>query len=142
LLFDNPLIEQTDRSDIMEFTPVIMVHLVTAVAALVMGGVMLAMRKGTRMHRLVGRTWVALMLTTALVSFGIRSGGHFSWIHLLSVSALAGLALAIYAVMKGRIARHRRVMIAVYAGLVIAGSFALLPDRRLGYLVWHAVGIV
>jgi uncharacterized membrane protein len=126
----------------MEFTPVIVVHLVTAVAAIATGGAMLAMRKGTRMHRLVGRTWVGLMLTTALVSFGIRHGGHFSWIHLLSVLTLVGLASAVYAVMKGRIAVHRRAMVGVYSGLVIAGSFALLPGRRLGYLVWHAVGLV
>jgi uncharacterized membrane protein len=126
----------------MEFTPVIVVHLVTAVAAVAIGGAMLAMRKGTRMHRLLGRTWVGLMLTTALVSFGIRHGGHFSWIHLLSVLTLVGLASAVYAVMKGRIAVHRRAMVGVYSGLVIAGSFALLPGRRLGYLVWHAVGLV
>jgi hypothetical protein len=25
---------------------------------------------------------------------------------------------------------------------VIAGSFALMPNRRLGYLVWHAVGLI
>jgi hypothetical protein len=29
-----------------------------------------------------------------------------------------------------------------YIGLVVAGALALLPDRRLGYLVWHTVGLI
>jgi hypothetical protein len=33
-------------------------------------------------------------------------------------------------------------MTGAYAGLVIAGVFTLLPDRRLGYLVWHALDLI
>lgn len=126
----------------MEFTPLIFTHLATAAGALVFGGITLALRKGTQVHRLFGRLWVALMAITALVSFGIQSSGHFSWIHLLSIGTLAGLAASIYAVIKGNIHAHRRGMAGTYIGLAIAGVFTLLPGRRLGDLLWNAVGLV
>jgi uncharacterized membrane protein len=126
----------------MEFTPVILIHLFAALGAIVIGGVTLTLKKGTSLHRLFGRTWVILMVLAALVSFGIKSSGHFSWIHLLSVSSLVALGASIYAVITGRISAHRRGMIFTYISLVIAGAFTLLPGRRLGHLVWHTVGLV
>jgi len=132
----------SNAENAMELTPVIIAHVATAAAALVFGAVTLGLRKGTAAHRLFGRMWVALMATTALVSFGIRTSGHFSWIHLLSVATLAGLAGSIYAVLRGNIKAHRRGMVSAYIGLAVAGAFTLLPGRRLGYALWHAVGIV
>lgn len=126
----------------MEFTPVITAHIASAAGALVFGAVTLSLRKGTPTHRLFGRIWVALMVLTALVSFGIRSSGHFSWIHLLSVWTLVALAASIYAIIRGNVRMHRRGMISAYVGLSIAGVFTLLPGRRLGSLVWGAVGLV
>lgn len=125
----------------MEFTPVIIAHIAAATGALVFGAATLTMRKGNPTHKLFGRIWVALMAATALVSFGIRSSGAFSWIHLLSVFTLGALAAAIYAAVRGHIQRHRRAMISIYTSLVIAGAFTLLPGRRLGYLFWSAVGL-
>jgi uncharacterized membrane protein len=126
----------------MEFTPVIITHVASAAGALVFGAVTLSLRKGTPTHRLFGRIWVALMVMTALVSFGIRSSGHFSWIHLLSVWTLIALAASIYAIIRGDVRKHQRGMISAYAGLAIAGVFTLLPGRRLGALLWGAVGLV
>ncbi|HEY8609106.1 MAG TPA: DUF2306 domain-containing protein [Noviherbaspirillum sp.] len=126
----------------MAFTPVILIHVATAGLALVLGGIALAARKGSTLHRIAGRTWVVLMLTTALVSFGIRSHGHFSAIHILSVVTLVAVTAAIVAAARGRIMAHRRGMTGAYAGLVIAGIFALLPDRRLGALLWNAAGLI
>lgn len=126
----------------MEFTPLILTHIVTAVGALVFGGITLGLRKGTPTHRLFGRLWVVLMVATALVSFGIRSSGHFSWIHLLSVGTLIGLGASIYAVIRGNINAHRRGMVSTYTSLAIAGAFTLIPGRRLGDLLWNAVGLI
>jgi uncharacterized membrane protein len=126
----------------MPFTPIILVHVAAAIGALVTGALMLWLKKGTPQHRLFGRIWVTLMLATALVSFGIKSSGHFSAIHLLSVLTLLALGISILAVIKGRIRAHRHGMISLYISLLIAGAFTLLPDRRLGYLVWHAAGWV
>lgn len=126
----------------MSFTPIMLIHLLTAGAAVVVGGLVFLLKKGTPLHRLLGRTWALLMLTTALVSFGIRTSGHFSWIHLLSVVTLVGLVAAVFAAANGRVAAHRRGMTSLYIGLVVAGVFTLLPGRRLGHLVWHAAGLI
>ncbi|HZW23185.1 DUF2306 domain-containing protein [Noviherbaspirillum sp.] len=123
----------------MQFTPLIIAHIAAAGGALAFGAATLLMRKGTRAHKLFGRTWVVLMAATSLVSFGIRSNGAFSWIHLLSVVVLAALAASIYAVLKGNVRAHRRGMTYTYIGLVIAGAFTLLPGRRLGDLLWTAL---
>ena len=126
----------------MEFTPIILVHLLAAAGAIVTGGLTLGLKKGTPLHRVLGRTWVLLMLIAALVSFGIKSSGHFSWIHLLSVGVLFALSASVAAAIRGRVAAHRRGMICTYIGLVVAGAFTLLPARRLGHLVWSAIGLI
>jgi uncharacterized membrane protein len=127
----------------MQLTPIILVHVISALAAVVIGGVMLTLKKGTPIHRLFGRLWVVLMLTAALVSFGIKSSGHLSWIHLLSVWMLFVLGVALYAVIARRnIKAHKMWMTGGYIGLLVAGALALMPERRLGYLVWHTAGII
>ncbi len=126
----------------MEFTPVILIHMLSAIGAIVIGGVALGMKKGTSLHRAFGRTWVVLMITAALVSFGIRTSGHFSWIHLLSVFTLLAVSASVFAAVKGRIRAHRRGMTNAYIGLLVAGAFTFLPQRLLGHLVWHAVGLI
>ena len=125
----------------MEYTPVLIAHIAAAGGALVFGAATLAMRKGTPTHKLFGRVWVTLMAVTALVSFGIRSNGSFSWIHLLSIFTLFALAASIYAAVRGNVQRHQRAMISIYTSLVITGAFTLLPGRLLGHLFWTAVGL-
>ena len=125
----------------MIFTPVILIHLATALASVVVGGAMFLMKKGTPQHRLSGRVWVVLMAVTALVSFAIQTRGHFTWIHLLSLTVLVMLVRAISAVRNRNIRLHQRLVIGTYSGLLIAGMFALAPGRRLGSLVWHAASL-
>lgn len=126
----------------MAYTPIILAHIAAALAAVLTGALMFAARKGTRLHRLSGRLWVVLMVIAALLSFGIRSSGHFSWIHLLSVVTLLVIGRALVAIYQRNIRTHQYAMTGAYAGLVIAGVFTLLPDRRLGYLVWHALDLI
>lgn len=126
----------------MTYTPVILIHLCTALGAVVVGGAMFLQKKGTPLHRLAGRVWILLMAGTALVSFGIRTHGHFSWIHLLSLLTLYAIGQAVWSIRSRDIARHRRFVTGAYTGLVIAGVFTLLPGRRLGDLVWHAFHLV
>lgn len=124
------------------FTPVILVHTFAALAALALGAAMFLARKGTFLHRIAGRSWVALMLVTAISSFWIKSGPTYSWIHGLSVAVIFLLGLAVWYAINRRIERHRRLMIGVYAGaLGIAGMFTLLPYRLLGRLVWSTAGL-
>ena len=126
----------------MTFSPIILIHLATALASVVIGGAMFFMKKGTVQHKLSGRAWVLLMAITALASFAIQSRGHFSWIHLLSLVVLVMLVRAVMAIRKRNIRLHQRLVTGTYAGLLIAGMFALAPWRRLGHLVWHAANLV
>jgi uncharacterized membrane protein len=102
-------------------------HLTAALLALVLGGVMLALPKGTRRHKLLGRLWVGLMVFVAVSSFWIG----FSWIHLLSVWTLISLACALWFIRRGNVRAHRGFMIGTYLGLVGAGLGALAPGRML-----------
>jgi uncharacterized membrane protein len=126
----------------MQFTSIILIHLTAALLAVAVGGMMLALKKGTRLHRMAGLSWVGLMLVTALLSFGIRSSGGLSWIHLLSLYTLFSITMAMVAIYRHDVPTHRRYMRGTYIGLVVAGVFTLLPQRRLGYLVWHGIGLV
>ena len=119
----------------MTITPIILIHLSTALTALILGGVVLFIKKGTPQHRLLGKIWVTLMITTALVSFGIQTSGHFSWIHGLSIYTLISITVALIAIRQGRMADHRRWMIGTYVGLSIAFLFTLLPGRFMGKMV-------
>jgi len=124
----------------MLLTPVMLVHVLAASSAIVGGAAMLMLKKGTRLHRLLGRAWIALMLLAVLMSFGIQTRGHPSWLHLLSLAVLLTLGRAIYAVMHGNIRTHRRAMISLYVSLLAAGLFTLMPGRRFGNLAGHALG--
>jgi uncharacterized membrane protein len=139
---ENGCIDTFSWRAIMIFTPVILIHLATAIASVLVGAAMFLMKKGTVQHKLSGRVWVVLMAVTALVSFAIQSRGRFSWIHLLSVVVLYMLVRAVWAVRNRNIRLHQRLVIGTYMGLVIAGMFALAPWRRLGYMVWHAASLV
>ncbi len=122
--------------------PLIFFHLLTAVAALGLGLVMLLRRKGTRSHRLLGWTWVALMGSTALATVFIRDYRlpnlyGYTPIHLFTLLVAVMLPLGIWYVKHGRIAGHRKTMQRLYIGAcVIAGLFTLLPGRFLGSLLW------
>jgi uncharacterized membrane protein len=100
--------------------------------ALALGFAVLLVRKGTPLHRLLGRTWVGLMTLAALSSFwltGLRDG--WSVIHLLSVWTLIAMALSVYFIRKDDVRRHKAFMIGTYLGLVGAALGALAPGRLL-----------
>ena len=117
-------------------SPAVLLHLAAAAVALILGALVLAMRKGTPAHRTVGRFWVAAMLVLAAGSFWITRDGALSWIHGLSAFTLASLAAAVWAIRHGRVRMHRMAMIGTFGGFMIAGAFALAPGRFLGTLVW------
>jgi uncharacterized membrane protein len=125
------------------FNAIILTHTFAALAAIAVGAAMFLARKGTFLHRVAGRGWVALMLTVAISSFWIKSSGNFSWIHLLSVAVPVLLAAGVYFAIRRNIVRHQRMMIGVYAlGLGVAGLFTLLPNRLLGQMLWASLGVI
>jgi uncharacterized membrane protein len=118
-------------------------HLAAAVAAVLLGIGILFLRRGTPRHRWLGRLWVTAMAVTAASSFGIRElgAGRLSWLHALSAYVLVGLVLAVLAIRRGDVSAHRRQMLRLYAGLVIAGVAAVaVPGRVLNNAfaqMWH-----
>lgn len=123
-----------------QWTAVIAAHAALAGTALVVGGTVLARRKGTPSHRVLGWTWVVLMAAVASSSFAIRFNG-FSWIHGLSVYTLFALVFGVAHARRRNIRAHRITMISIFVGaLVITGLFTLLPQRLIGQAVWGALG--
>lgn len=124
------------------FTLPIIVHLATALPAVLLGPAILLRRKGDALHRLLGRIWVGLMLTTAVASAFIRAPGGgiagtgFSFIHIFTVWTLVVVPLAVLAIRKGDVRAHQGAMKGLYAGLCLAGLFTLIPGRLLGNMVF------
>lgn len=116
---------------------VIQVHWVAALMALVFGIAMLVRKKGTASHKMIGRTFIALMLATALTSFFIReiNRGNFSWIHIFIPVTLFASWEAIHYIRKGNVKRHKRAVYGLFFGaLLIPGLFTFVPGRRMWML--------
>lgn len=128
--------------DLSSQPPAVIVHLVVASGALILGPVALWLRKGSRGHRAIGYGWVTLMLAAALSSLFIRDFrlpniAGYTPIHLLTIVTFIAIGLGIWHVARKNITRHQRAMRFSYVAVVIAGTFALLPERYLGGLIWH-----
>ena len=115
-------------------------HAVAAMAAIILGGVQFYMKKGGILHKLIGRTWIGLMIVVSVSSFFIHKielWGAYSPIHLLSAWTIFSLGLAIYYVRVGNIKRHKQVMIALYGlALLLTGLFTLMPGRVMHQIVF------
>lgn len=114
-------------------TLAVTLHLVSVVPAMLLGIVVLANRKGTPVHKLMGRVWVGLMLFTSLTSFFIQVEGSFSWIHILSVVTIFSLVMAVRAIRRGDVNQHKGFMQGAFIGAAIAGFFAAALPGRIVY---------
>lgn len=113
-------------------------HLATVLPAFALGTFLLVRRKGTPLHKALGRCYLLLMLVTGLITLAMPAHvgpqvlGHFGFIHLFSLVTLYSVPAAWFAARRGDIRTHRGNMIGLYVGgLLIAGSFALMPGRLL-----------
>jgi uncharacterized membrane protein len=120
-------------SPILDAPFAIQLHVATVVPAAVIGPYMFWVKKGTPIHRLVGKVWLGLMVVAALSSFFIHEINlfmGFSPIHLISIYVIFGAWLAIRNARAHRIAAHKRQVVGLYlGGIVGAGAFTLLPGR-------------
>ena len=125
---------------LLNAAPAIPLHAFAAMAAFVLGVVQLAAPKGTLPHRTIGWIWVGLMASVAISSFWIhqiRLWGPWSPIHLLSIFTLVMLPTAVWRAHTHQVAGHRRMMIGLFSGaLVAAGLFTLLPGRIMHTVVF------
>lgn len=111
-------------------------HIATILIALVLTPAILLGRRGDARHRLLGKIWVAAMLLTALLSFGIHlsNPGGFSPIHILSAWVLIQAPILWHTARTHQVARHRRSVRGLVTGaLLIAGFFTFPFHRLLGH---------
>jgi len=127
----------------MNYEQLMYVHLATVVPAFLLGTLLLLMTKGTARHKLLGKIYMPLMIVTAIVTLfmpahlGPQFLNHFGFIHGFSILVLYSVPMAYFHARRGNVAGHRGSMIGVYVGgILIAGSFALLPGRFLHGLLF------
>jgi len=119
----------------------IQIHAFSASLAVVVGAFVLWRRKGTALHKALGRIWAILMFTaatSALFIHEIRLIGPFSPIHLFTIFTYVALFNGLRAIIVHRdVARHRAHMQGLYVGaLLLAGAFTLLPGRRMNAMLF------
>lgn len=120
------------------YLPLAYAHLATVLPAFVIGTYMMFARKGNALHRLLGKTYMVLMLVTAAITLfmpaavGPKILNHFGFIHLFSVLTIATVPRAYLAARRHDVKAHKYNMIGLYVGaILIAGGFAFMPGRLL-----------
>ena len=120
--------------------PVIQLHVVAAVLAIMLGPIALARRSRDRWHKRAGYAWVlamAVLAATGLFIHSIRMVGPFSPIHLLSLLTLWQLWLGVREARAGNVAAHRFRMQAIYMlALMLTGAFTLFPGRLMNRILF------
>lgn len=114
---------------------IVWAHLATIMVALVLTPFMLLRPRGDRLHRRIGKLWVAAMFLTALLSFGVRisNPGGFSFIHIISAYVVIAAPLIWWTAHTHRVQAHRRQVRGMVTGaLIIAGFFTFPFGRLLG----------
>ena len=111
----------------------IAIHIVTVLPCVPLGAYLLLSTKGTKLHKMLGKIWVGLMVVTAIAITFVRGGTDFSWIHIFVPITLVGAWQVISSARKGQMAKHPRHITQMYLGaLMIPGLFAFLPSRLMG----------
>jgi uncharacterized membrane protein len=112
------------------------VHLLTILVALVLTPYMLLRQRGTKVHRQLGKVWVAAMTLTAAISLFVKviNPGHFSLIHLLSIFVIVMAPRVWLTARAHNVVAHRMTVRGLVTGaLIIAGYFTFGFDRMLGH---------
>ena len=125
---------------ILAANPVIVVHIICGVTALIVGPIALDGKRRGALHRAEGYLWVFSMLLLAGTSFfieGLAVFGRFGPIHLPSLFAIWSIFEAMRQIFLGNSALHRRIMHNLYwYGLEIVGLVNFLPGRVTNRVFW------
>lgn len=123
-------------------SPVVQLHTVAALVALIIGPVALYRARRDRWHRRLGYVWVGMMVFVAGSGFFIQTlavVGPFSPIHVLSALALWSLWSGTRAAIRKDIARHQATFRSLYwYGVIVAGLFTFWPGRTLNQVFFAA----
>jgi uncharacterized membrane protein len=117
-----------------DLSPAVHAHVLTAVAAVILGAVLMLVRKGRLFHRVAGWVWVSLVAVTAGSTLFITSlnDGKWSLLHLFTGWTLITLPLAVWAAKRHVVTQHRRAMMGLfYGGFAINLFIAFIPGRSM-----------
>lgn len=113
-----------------------LVHLLTALAAMLFGAAVIFSRKGTRRHRWMGRGYLAMMLAlnvTALFNYELYGQfGPFHWMVLASLATVVAGFVPTWHKAPGWMYRHAYFMAWSYIGLM-AAAVAEIASRIPGW---------
>lgn len=112
----------------------VQVHVVAAIAALVVGAVIFLLPKGTGFHRFLGWGWVSSMIVVAVTSIAMiadfRTG--INALHVFTAVTVVSLWAGLAGIRRGNVSQHAGSMTGLYVGgLIIAGIFAFIPGRTM-----------
>lgn len=115
----------------------VIIHVTTVLPTIPLGGWLLLARKGTPLHRQLGKVWLALMLITATSAIFIQSSGSFSFIHLFVPVTFHAAWKVMTTARRGDIRAHKRHLVFTYlTALMIPGIFAFaLPGRLMNVML-------
>lgn len=78
-----------------------MIHLISGILAVILGGLVLFLQKGTKAHRQVGYLYVVSMIVLIVSSFGIyRLFGKFGLFHFFSIVSTFSLVMGMIPMLK------------------------------------------
>jgi uncharacterized membrane protein len=110
----------------------IILHVVAVLPTIPLGGWLLLARKGTALHRRLGKVWLVLMLITATTAIFIQTSGSFSWIHLFVPLAFHAAWKVMATARAGDIRGHKNHLVRTYLlALMIPGIAAFAAPGRL-----------
>ena len=126
-----------------ELSPLVVVHLAAACAAIVLGALLFLGQKGTAKHRGLGIAYIVSMLVTIVSVAPVRAtslpilGTRFGFFHLMILVGAASLAIGIKDLLRWRRTRepaalksHQINLAYSYAGLLMAGFSQLATNPR------------
>lgn len=113
-------------------------HFATIAPCFLIGTWLLLRRKGTAIHKRLGRIYVVLITFSSVVAaampalVGPTLWGHFGFIHLFCAVVFVSVPLAMWSIKRGDVRTHAGTMRGLYfGGILIAGAFAFSPGRLL-----------
>ena len=115
----------------------LMIHVAAVLPTIPLGGWLLLARKGTALHRQLGKVWLVLMLITATSAIFIQTSGGFSWIHLFVPLTFHAAWKVMATARAGDIRAHKNHLVRTYLlALMIPGIAAfLIPGRIMNVML-------
>jgi uncharacterized membrane protein len=111
----------------------IYIHLLAVIPSIFLGAINILLKKGTLLHKRVGKVWAVLMLITAISSLFIMPTGGFTWLHLFSILVIICIPVGVLSIRKSNVKRHSGCMLGAYVGTVISAYFAVATPGRFLY---------